>query len=191
MGQKKQRKKGFYFVTLGLLILIISTLAYFKFSSTASTAPHITTVQLDLSNKELTKTTDLIYLKQNEKNGTPFEIKHILENSGNKDITRINLEGLLLQKKNQNEAQFLSIKTIKFGHQLYTLNDLKNLGIDLNKDGKVSLVEFSRNQFPLGSLVKGSKREFVLNGEYLKGLPPFNSGNEEARVILDLSYKIE
>jgi hypothetical protein len=190
MGQKKKSQRGFFLIASVLLVLLVCSLAYLKFSSKDSPNPH-NTVQLDLSKKEITKTTDLIYLKANAKNGTPIEIKHMLKNTGRKDITRITLDGLLLQKRGQNESQSIYIQAIKFGNQLYTPKYFKFLGFDLNKDGKISLEEFAKNHFPLGSLVKDREREFVLQGKYEKGLPPFNSDNEEARIFLDLSYKLE
>ncbi|WP_430509926.1 hypothetical protein [Gottfriedia solisilvae] len=190
MKKKNNKQLGFLLMTSGLLIMLISTIAYYTFSSTVSTSPY-TTVQLDMSNKEITKTTDLIYVKEKEKNGSLYEIKHILKNSGNKDITRINLKGLLLQKKNQNEAQYIFIKLIKFGNQIYTPKFLIHLGFDVNMDQKVSLVEFSKGYFPLGSLVKNKEREFILHSKYEKGLPPFNSDNPEARIIFDISYQLE
>lgn len=190
MKKKNNKQLGFLLMTSGLLIMLISTIAYYTFSSTESTSPY-TTVQLDLSNKEITKTTDLIYVKEKEKNGSMYEIKHILKNSGNKDITRITLKGLLLQKKNQNEAQYINIQLIKFGEQIYTPKFLINLGFDLNMDQKVSLDEFSKGNFPLGSLVENREREFTLQGKYEKGLPPFNSDNQESRIIMDISYHLE
>ncbi|PGS52668.1 hypothetical protein [Bacillus sp. AFS041924] len=190
MRYKKQRQLGIFFVIFGVLVLFVSSLAYFKFSSTISTDPY-TIVRLDLSNKGTKKTTDLIYLKQNEKNGIPIEIKHSLKNIGNRDIAKITLDSQLRQKSGRNEGQYICIRSIKYGDQLYTLKSLKFLGLDLNKDGKISLVEFSRRPFQLGSLNKGKEREFVLNGEFRKGLAPFTRDNQSARVILDISYKIE
>ncbi|KQL39939.1 hypothetical protein AN960_08170 [Bacillus sp. FJAT-25509] len=190
MGYKNQRQLGVFFVISGVLVLLVSMLAYFKFSSTVSTDP-FTNVQLDLSNKGTKKTTDLIYLKHNEKNGFPVEIKHSLKNSGNKDITSITLEINLLQKGDRNEGQFICLQTIKYGNKIYTLNSKKFDSLDLNKDGKISLDEFSKRPFPLGSLIKGRGKEFVLNGEYSKGLAPFNSDSKSTRIILDITYKIE
>ncbi len=190
MKKKNQKQHGFFLMTSGLLIMLISTIAYYTFSSTVSTSPY-TTVQLDMSNKEITKTMDLIYVKEKEKNGTMYEIKHILKNTGKKDITSITLKGLLLQKKNQNEAQYINIQVIKFGEQIYTPEFLIHLGFDVNMDQKVSLEEFLKGHFPLGSLVKNKEREFILQSKYEKGLPPFNSDNPEARIIFDISYQLE
>ncbi|WP_129689730.1 hypothetical protein [Gottfriedia acidiceleris] len=190
MGYKNQRQLGLFFVISGLLVLLVSSLAYIKFSSTVSTDP-FTTVQLDLSNKGMKKTTDLIYLKHHEKNGIPVEIKHTLKNSGIKDISSITLETHLLQKGDRNAVQFICLQTIKFGNKIYTLNSAKFHSLDLNKDGKISLVEFSRKPFPLGGLDKGRGKDFVLNGEYSKGLAPYNSDSKSTRIILDISYKIE
>lgn len=190
MKPKKQKQLGFLLMTSGLLIMLISSIAYYTFSSTVSTSPY-TTVSLDMSNKEITKTTDLIYVKAKEKNGSLYEIKHILKNTGKKDITRITLDGLLLQKKNQDEAQYIYIQIIKFGEQIYTPKFLIYLGFDLNMDHKVSLDEFAKGHFPLGSLVKNREREFTLQGKYEKGLAPFNSDNPESRIIMDISYHLE
>lgn len=190
MKKKNNKQLGFLLMTSGLLIMLISTIAYYTFSSTVSTSPY-TTVQLDMSNKEITKTTDLIYVREKEKNGSLYEIKHILKNTGRKDITRITLKGLLLQKKRQNEAQYINIQMIKFGDQIYTPTFLIDLGFDLNKNQKVSLDEFSKGSFPLGSLVKNREREFTLQGKYEKGLAPFNSDNPESRIIMDISYHLE
>ncbi|MFB7138230.1 hypothetical protein ACFCYN_01050 [Gottfriedia sp. NPDC056225] len=190
MGYKKQKQLGLFFVISGLLVLLASSLVYFKFSTTVSTDPY-TTIQLDLSNKKMKKTTDLIYLKQHEKNGIPVEIKHSLKNTGNKDITRITLQSLLRQKNGRKEGQYICIQTIQFGDRLYTLQSLKLLGLDFNKDGKISLVEFSRYHFQLDGLVKGQKRELVLKGEYRKNIGTFSSNNKAMRIILDISYRIE
>lgn len=190
MGNKKQRQLGLFFFISGVLVLLVSSLAYFKFSSTVSTDP-FTTVQLDLSNKGTKKTTDLIYLKHNEKKGIPVEIKHSLKNSGNKDITSITLEINIRQIGDRNEGQFICLKTIKYGNKIYALNSKKFDSLDLNKDGKISLVEFSRRPFLLGSLSKGRDKEFTLNGEYSKSLVPVNSDSKSTRIILDISYKIE
>jgi len=190
MGQKKQSQLGFFLITTGLLVLLVSSLAYYKFSSTVSMSPY-TTIQLDLSNKEITKTTDLIYLKEKEKNGTKYEIQHILKNTGNHDISHITLEGFLLQKNNQNEAQYIYIQSIQFGDQLYTPKYMKYLGFDQNRDDKISLYEFTMNEFPLGSLIKNQERKFVIKGVYEKGLPPFNSDNKESRILMDLTYNVD
>lgn len=47
------------------------------------------------------------------------------------------------------------------------------------------------NEFPLGSLIKNQERDFILAGTYEKGLSPYNSDNEEARILLNISYKLE
>lgn len=190
MKQKKQKQLGFFLMTSGLIIMLISLIVYYTFSSTVNTNTY-TTVQLDISNKEIIKTTDLIYVKAKEKNGSHYEIKHILKNTGKRDITRITLEGQLLQKKQQNEAKYIFIELIKFGEQIYTPDFLIHLGFDVNMDQKVSLEEFSKGHFPLGSLMKNKEREFILQCKYEKGLAPFNSDNREARIIFDMSYHLE
>lgn len=190
MKSKNRNQFGFLFIVSGLLIMLLCSIAYYFFLSTESTSP-VSTVKLDLAQKKPTKTSDILYLKENEKNGKTFLVNHKLENTGSHDITNINLDGNLLQKNQHHEGEYIFIKLIKFGDQLYTPKYLKDNGFDLNNDGKISIFELTLKPLPLGNLATGQAKDFQIESIYELGLPPFNSHNKKTRILLEFSYNLE
>jgi hypothetical protein len=182
--------RGSLILIAGLLIITVSFFAYFKTTSTTSSTL-ITTISLNTASKTVQTSNDTIFIEKNEKNGEPFEIKKKLSNKGNNDINKIKIKLSFVEKTGDGEIESLIVRNILFGDNFTTEKKLVELGFDANQDKVVSLYELSMKSLDLGALPKGENEDLYIQGEFLKGLVPFNSDSEEANISVDIEYFVE
>jgi uncharacterized protein (UPF0333 family) len=187
MKQRNKLSLVSLFIGSVLVIVVLICLIYPKVTSTKSSPPP-TTIQLNTENNE-TSSTDLLSIKDNEKNGSLYVIKKQLKNTGSKDISNLSMELLLLEKKQNRMGAFLIVKSLKFGKENVPTSQLIQKGFDLNGDKQISLFELSLKPLYLGNLPINQTKTLFIKSEYLKGLPPFNSHNKKATVVVDIKYK--
>lgn len=179
--------KGSIILLIGVVIITVFTFVYFKVTTSKVDTPP-DTIQLNTQNQE-PSTTDIFSIKDNEKNGTLFTIKKQLKNTGTADISNLSMELLLLEKKQNRMGAFLKVNQLSFGGEKISTKQLIQQGFDLNGDNQISLFELSLKPLRLGNLPVNKTKTLFIECEYLKGLPPFNSHNKKAKVIVDIKYK--
>ncbi|MBP0725138.1 hypothetical protein J5Y03_08020 [Bacillus sp. RG28] len=172
---------------LAVVIIAVFTFIYSKVSTSKTVTPPAT-IQLNTQNQE-PSSTDLFTIKDNEKNGTLYVIKRQLKNAGNVDISYLSMELMLLEKKQNRMGAFLIVNRLSFGGENISTKQLIQQGFDLSGDKQISLFELSLKPLHLGNLPVNKTKTLFIECEYLKGLPPFNSHNKKATVVVDIKYK--
>jgi len=176
-------------IIFGLAVVIIAVITFiYSKVSTSNTVTPPATIQLSTQNQE-PSSTDLITIEENEKNGTLYSIKKQLKNTGDVDISNLSMELMLLEKKKNRMGPFLIVNHLKFGGKTISTKQLIKEGFDLNGDNQISLFELSLKPLPLGNLPVNKVKTLSIECEYLLGLPPFNSHNKKATVVVDIKYK--
>jgi hypothetical protein len=172
---------------LAVVIIAVCTFIYSKVTTSKTVTPPAT-IQLNTQNQE-PSSTDLFTIKDNEKNGTLYVIKKQLKNTGSVDISNLSMELMLLEKKQNRMGAFLIVNHLTFGGKTISTKELIKQGFDLNGDKQISLFEMSLKPLKLGNLPVNKTKTLFMECEYLKGLPPFNSHNKKATVVVDIKYK--